>query len=69
MTIVVFICMYMCKRFVYKLQVHVSSANTCTILRILQRPLLLELVGESFTLCFQKLNSEVARWFLCFRRY
>ena len=45
MTIFVFICMCMCERFVYKLQVRVPSANTCTILRILPRPLLLELAG------------------------
>ena len=45
MTMFVFICMYMCIKYVYKRQVHVPSASTRTILRILPRPLLSELIG------------------------
>ena len=58
MTMFVFICMYMCIRYVYKLQVHVPSTNACIILRILPRPLLFELTGESFSLCFQKTEQQ-----------
>ena len=41
-------------KILYKQQVHVPSASTRTVLRISPRPLLSELMGESFSLCFQK---------------
>ena len=41
-----------------------SLRNICSTL-ILQQPLLSELMGKSFSLRFQKLDSEVGGWFWC----
>ena len=56
-------CMFMYIRYVHKLQVHVS-ASTRTILRILPRPLLFELMGgKLFAILPKKRGCQVIPMF------